>query len=529
MISLAGNERVKKSCLLLGGILCLCALLAAIASRFDDLSWDGMAVRMKAVMALATGWNPVKDPSFQEGVRLAATNPYLQGSFIVQSGYQYSFGNILAANLASLTGNLNAGKAVTPILMMASLGMAFGAFQAVGLSRIWSFLLASLVALNPVSIYQSSSYYIDGHTGSLFAALACSGLRLLLMPLRADGVLALGVSFLALSAAKTSGLFYGIILDVFFLGFFAVLRIRRPKEILLFLLIAGLLTWPAGWIIRNIAGFSGLSWNYLSSVTKISADGYGVGYGSYAPKEFLGKSKIEIFFLSHLAPTEVISETIKSKFPFWFNRRELALFEELSPDPRAGGFGPLYGAFLILAGISLGLLWHQPRPPSGAWFPILPTVIGVLLSQPWWARWVPQAWLIPVFLLLPVLAAPQRMQGWRKFFPSLALGVGLVNSLLILLFYSVGCWKNQSVLEFQLRFLRQLPRPVSVQLATFPSNRIWLIRENIPFTAQKEEPVRPWLQLNRTDTKVALPPDWEKMADPNTVQSWRKRKLLGEP
>jgi len=389
--------------------------------------------------------------------------------------------------------------------------------------------MASLVALNPVSIYQGSSYYIDGHTGPLFASLVCGGLRLLFTSLKADGVLVLAVSFLSLSAAKTSGLFYGIIVDVFFLGFFAVLRMRRPREITLFLLIAALLTWPAGWVIRNVAGFPGLSWNYLTSVTKTSTEGYGVGFGSYAPREFLGKSKLEIFFLSHLAPTEVASEMVKTKFPFWLNRRELALFEELSPDPRAGGFGPLYGAFLILAGISLGLLWHQPRPPPSVWFPIVPTVIGVLLSQPWWARWVPQAWLIPIFLLLPVLATPQGLQGWRKIVPALALGVGLLNTLLILLFYSVGCWKNQAVLESQLRFLRELPRPVSVQLPTFPSNRIWLIRENIPFTVQKEEPVRPWLKLNRTDTKVALPPDWEKMADPKTVQLWRKSKLLGEP
>lgn len=518
--------RFRKASLLLLLVVLLCGLFAGIASRFDDLSWDGMASRMETVLALASGWNPSTDPSLQDSLRLAEKTPYFHGSLGALSGYQYSFGNILAAYLAKLTGNLNSGKAVTPILMIASLGMAFGAFQAVGLSRTWSSLLALLVALNPVSIYQSSSYYIDGHIAPLFASLVCSGLRLLVAPLKADGVLALGASFLALSAAKTSGLFYGIIADLFFLGFFVVLRMRRRREIMLFLLIAALLTWPAGWVIRNVAGFPGLSMNYLTSVTKTSTEGYGVGSGSYAPNEYLGKSKIENFFLSHFAPTEVMSETVKTKFPFWFNRRELALFEDLSPDPRAGGFGPLYGAFLILTGISAGLLMNQPRPPTAAWFPILPTVIGVLLSQPWWARWVPQAWLIPVFLLLPVLATPHGLAGCRTILPSLALGAGLLNSLLILIFYSVGCWRNQAVLKSQIEFLRHQPLPLQIYTRTFPSNRIWLIRENIPFVVRKEEPARPRLKLNRTDTKVALSPDWEKNANPESRRLWQKRNLV---
>ena len=98
-----GPARVRKSVWLLAGLMGLCGLLAGIASQFDDLSWDGMNRRIESVLGLSAGWNPVKDPTFQEGTRLAETNPYLRGSFVVQSGYQYSFGNLLAAYLAHLT------------------------------------------------------------------------------------------------------------------------------------------------------------------------------------------------------------------------------------------------------------------------------------------------------------------------------------------------------------------------------------------------------------------------------------------
>jgi len=527
LVAIQEPSRLKKANYI--ALLCIffCGLLAAIASQFDDFSWDGMAVRIENVLALSSGWNPIKDPFFEARSYFSKSNAYLLGG--TQTGIHYTFGTILAAYLVNLTGNLNAGKAVTPILMMVSLGVSFGAFKAVGLRPRWSLALSLCVLLNPVSIYQSSSYYIDGQIGPLYASLVCSGLRLLFMPLRMDGVVALGLSFLALSAAKTSGLFYGIIAIVVFLGFFATLKIRRSRERLIFILTAAFLTWPAGWAVRNLAGLQRPTWSYLSGSTKISSPGYGVGESSLATKEFLNYSKWEIFFLSHLAPTEVIADTVKEKFPFWLNRRELALFEDLCPDPRAGGFGPLYGAFLILAGISGGLLWSQARPPLGAWFPVLPTVIGVMLSQPWWARWVPQAWLIPIFLLLPLLASTGGLAGWRKTLPALAVAAGVLNSLLIFLFYSVGCFRFQSVLDSQLRFLKSLPAPLSVYMPRFSSNRAWLIRENINFQLISQPPSKPRLRFPRTNTDVGLPPDWaQRLGRPALAAEWKKRGLLQE-
>ena len=119
LLSVGKSARFKKAGILLAIILVVCGVLAGIASRFDDLSVDCMGSRIESVMGLSAGWNPVKDPSFKEGVKLGETNPYLKGCFVVQSGYQYSFGNLLAAYLAHVTGNLNAGKAVTPILALA--------------------------------------------------------------------------------------------------------------------------------------------------------------------------------------------------------------------------------------------------------------------------------------------------------------------------------------------------------------------------------------------------------------------------
>ena len=525
-----GPARVRKSVWLLAGLMGLCGLLAGIASRFDDLSWDGMNRRIESVLGLSAGWNPVKDPTFQEGTRLAETNPYLRGSFVVQSGYQYSFGNLLAAYLAHLTGNLNAGKAVTPILAVASFGIAYGGLAALALPGGWCVALALLAALNPVAIYQSSSYYIDGHTGSLFTAMLFSALRLLRTGLNTDGLIALVVSFLGLSASKTSGLFYGIIIDVIFLGFYAVTHLKSLRPMLVFLGISALVTWPVGLLFRKVGGFPPLTLHYLSTATSPATAGYGVGENSFGQDAMLKLDRAQTFVMSYFAPSEIVADRIKTKPLFWLTRPELSVFEDLTPDARAGGFGPLYGTALVLSLLAAVTLFFWTGPPLATLFPILPVVISLGLTQTWWARWAPQGWLLPLCLLLPVVAAwkdPVPKSRW--ILPFLSLFTGLLNSVLILLFYTVGCIKAQRVLNSQLAFLKTLPPPISVHLPMFLSNRTWLIREGIPFQLVGEATARPRLRLLRTHTTVPIPKNWQdKLIQSGTVKEWRSRKLVEE-
>ena len=530
LLSVGKSARFKKAGILLAIILVVCGVLAGLASRFDDLSVDGMGARIESVLGLSAGWNPVKDPSFQEGVKLGEKNPYLQGSFVVQSGYQYSFGNLLAAYLAHVTGNLNAGKAITPILAVASFGIAFGALTVLALPTGWSLALALMAALNPVVISQSSTYYIDGHTGSLFTAMLFSALRLLVTGLSADGLTVLVVSFLGLSASKTSGLFYGVIIDVVFLGFYAATHLKNLRPMLVFVGISALVTWPVGMLFRKVGGFPALTLEYLQSATNLATPGYGVGDASYGLDAMLKLDRVQIFFMSYFAPTEIVADKVKTKFPFWLNRRELSVFEDLTPDARSGGYGPLYGGCLLLAMASLGVTFLGQGPPIAALFPIIPLVLSVGLTQTWWARWAPQGWLIPTALLIPVMCSlAAGPKGKRWLLPLLSLFVGILNSVLILLFYTVGCVKAQRVLNSQLAFLKTLPQPLAVYMPRYKSNRTWFIREGLEYGLVDQATGKPSLRLMRTDTLIPLPDKWEeKLENGSLATEWRKRRLIEE-
>jgi hypothetical protein len=238
-------------------------------------------------------------------------------------------------------------------------------------------------------------------------------------------------------------------------------------------------------------------------------------------------NKLEAFFFSHLSPTSTWPAEWKTKPPFWFTRPELAVIQDLNPDARAGGFGPLYSTVVLLAcwGALTGVL--SRRIPWQSWIPGL-TILGIcLLSQSWWARWVPQGWLLPLFLIIPVLVF---CNANKSVWPcALALAMAILNSVLILIFYVAGCLENRAILVHQFEFLRKLPSPVYVWVPDFKSNLTWLTQAGIPWKTESSPPTPPTVKLQRTTTEVGLPPNWrEIVGDEKTIEQWRKRRLLKE-
>lgn len=523
------SGQITKRCRSATGILLvqlvLCGVLTGIASRLDELSVDGMRLRIEPVINLMAGWNLIKDPEFSDRATLEEKYPFLKGG----NNYQASAGTILAGYLACLTGEVNAGKAITPILGLAAFGIAFGGLSGLVLPAGWAVALAILAAMNPVLIYQSSSYYIDGHVAALFTTTLFTGLRLLISRRDLSGIAAFFISLVLLGTAKTSGIFYGGIL-FFLVGLIWVFQ--HPKKILALGLLGCIFLGTSAILIslRQQGGFAKISTNYLLSAMAFDEGNNEHSFRKWVPGLAADDkpNRIQVFFRSHFAPTAVLAEKkVFIKFPFWFSRPELAIYEDLSPQPYVGGFGPLYGAFFVLSALSLLLL--RSRPPPASWLPLISSVTTVYFSQLWWARWTPQAWLIPFGILLPVICSLQGMPSGKKWIlPLLALFAGLLNSVLILAFYTSGCIQTHKTLESQLAYLKTLPKPLSVYMPDYPSNRILFIRDNMAFENIPQAPPRPRLKLHRTSTLVALPSgaDPQTEVGPFVWANWKKRKLI---
>ena len=530
-----------------------------VLSHFTDFSWDGLTTRGITVRNLMKG-----DPALNT----------------------YPFGHVLAGFLAHVTGSWQGGKGINLTLIWICFCFVFPALQSLNFSggKLW--FLSVVTALNPVAVYQISCFQIDGHVASLVTCLIFSMVRMLASgPIRPDGVLALVTAFTASAACKTSGVFYAIIIDGIFLLFLAGTS-RSWKRVLLLLGVAVAVSWPLGVYIRSIGQFVPLSWDYLKTSGSIHNPGQGVGGGASAVQE-LGKfDKVQQFFASSFAMTESLPDQLRIKPPFWMTRRELRVFEDLTPDPRAGGFGPQYGTAVLLAGSACLILFFLKRQfywPG--WFVFLTTFGSSLGSQIWWARWTPQNWLLLVAMLMAVLAygfKGGRVQGWKEEEPEgekvqkfkgakvgrledgeegfkagrmqgfegvLEMGVkglgGLaciaagVNVFLVTLYYLVGMQRQETVLHKQIELAGRISSPVPLYVgvsvdahnagASFIGSEYWLTDRGIQVERLSEPPPKPRMKLNKTATLFPLPPDWRLLLqNPKDEEMFRKRNCVEE-
>jgi len=480
-----------------GGVLIAVGVTVLLASPFHDFSCDGMLVRQGYVEDL-----------LQKNCPPAVPHPHL-----------------LSGWLGLIGGGVDAGKSIHTLLILCAFGFCVRTGREIGLSGIWLWVTSLTISLNPVSVYQLSSFYIDGNAGSLLTCL-CAMLILNYFNFKQLWAWMLSATvFCILAASKVSGFAYGSIFILALCG--SVFFNKRGLTLLQksAFLVGFLIILCFGCASHLLERSEGYSWTSLATKTKLATPSYGVGLYSHAPDSMARMSKAEAFLRSHFAPTATMTEEWHWKFPFWLNRRELALFEDLNSDPRSGGFGPLYGGVFILAFLAFLLALFRMTIPWVAWVPALGILVSCLLSQAWWARWVPQGWLVPMAFAVPVLTL--RPMGLAGGLAKASIAVALLNSTLIFAFYTSGCFQNQAVLTRQLAFLKNMPQPLNVYIPTFHSNEMWLKEAGLRFKRIDQEPSMPRLKLNRTNSKVQLPVDWTSApVSDQILQEWRKRDLL---
>jgi len=497
-----------------GALTCLALILPLafswVLGHFTDFSWDGMTSRGITVRNLMKG------------------EPVLNS---------YPFGHMLAGFLAHITGNWQAGKGINLTLICISFCFVFSTLQLLNFSgwRLW--FLSTVTALSPVAVYQISCFQIDGHVASLITCLLFSMLRILVSgPIRLDGVLSLVAAFVATAACKTSGVFYAGI-AVFIFSIFYHFRFGHWGKYWLSFLVMSLLG-VLSLLVREV-GVGGVnSVHDLKKAINIYSPGYGVGSGASGISDLATKNKLSQFIASSCAYTEIYPTTINIKPIFWMQRRELRVFEELTPDPRAGGFGPLYSTALLLAGAGcLYLLFcGQGGMYWPAWFLLLGAVASSFGSQVWWARWTPQNWLIVIAFLMTILASPTEGKTFKGVRALAMLAAGL-NVLLITFYYFVGMIKQEKILNRQIELSSRLKNPVPIYIpvmkeghnagASFVASEWWFVDRGTPVTKLEKEPIRPRMRIHKTATYIPLPSDWRtRLRDPKDEELFRKKGLI---
>jgi hypothetical protein len=447
----------------------LVAASAGISGAFYDVSFDGQAYHQEGVYQLAHGWNPLFTPHISPVSIFHNTilNHYPKGPWIV------------AASMYRLTGHIETGKFASLLLVCAAFSMALAAFAG---SRdklsAWPVAMAVLVAANPVALCQLCTFYVDGQMASLFVCLAA-----LCFLSAADSnpwvnLLQFEAALLIIQV-KFTGLVYATILLA---GFIAILVWqKRPfrKPLYTALLALGLGTFVVG---MNPYVFNILENGHPFYPFFGRGDLPNFSLRNDTPSEFLEANRVANLAASIFSRSRVWPPESTLKAPWQVDRAEWRPFQE--PDVRTGGFGPLFPAALVLSWAFLAIcLWRGGAAPWMATAVILIILASVLpVHACWWARYAPQAWLIPLVALAPLGDAVDKPPGRRlSWLVLLILSVNVAGIAMVNFHANLDASRDTAASLVDLRSYV----PFKVAFGNLRSNRFRLQEAGIPFLEEE--------------------------------------------
>lgn len=364
-----------------------CFLLAAISlifsSFFYDLSNDGTWYHQNTIIALKNGWNPI-----YEKYTLLDAQLYVQ---------HYAKGHeIISAAIYFLSNNIELGKSINLLIIFACLLFSY---RLLGdyFPKKKAALYAVLITLNPVSITQIFTYYIDGFFYNTVVIIIIATILYI----------------------KSFNPKYAAIL-IMSLCIFGTLKFTSiPVIAVLFIVVLGYAFMENK--IKNIVTFKNFSLTVIPILilsvhpyfTNIK-DGKSIFYPAFdknsnvlnvhLTKSIQEKNRITKLGISLFSKTGIPEKTIKSglKIPYTFNISEVKKLS--SPTIVLGGFGIFFSAIFINSIIILiaCLFLKIKTKTASIILLILASFVfySLIFPEPWLARILPQFYLIPILILL---------------------------------------------------------------------------------------------------------------------------------
>jgi hypothetical protein len=441
-----------------------------VSGSVYDLSYDGQAYHQEAVVLLNQGWNPFYMTLADEATANLERwlNHYPKGNWVI------------AATIYKLTNNIESGK----VLSIFSGFIAF-AFVLLGSYKLkinfyLKLLISALFALNPVFLYQSLSYYIDGVLVSLLVSLAFISYRIVKQREEFLFWPFLFVSIILVNIKLSAVVFWGVLAFAFFLYlwindqlklsfWFAKLTIL---SMLIGILFVGFNPYITNFSAKGHPLYPAMgedSYNYVE--TNIPEN--------YWPLKPPIRLLASIFSESSLARGK--GKFGELKLPITVSRSELESFRET--NTKTGGFGALFGLAFSLS--VFGFIYYQF---NGVYiqeklvFLSVITVIfafAAIIPTSSVARYVPFVWWIPCVIVLSLFTKKNIIMNTIG---SLILITLIINNLFVGAYYYPYNLKQSVQLDKQLNELSQtIISPLHVNFGQFGSTKIKLNKYNIPY------------------------------------------------
>lgn len=474
---------------LLTGLAIVAGACYYISANTLDLSFDGQTYHQEAIVKLTNGWNPVHDEpllkpsgteeagkiSNQEGVSAFHlwVNHYAKGPWM------------LDAVMYKLTGQIEVSKIFNLLLIASSFFLVLAAIRtAFPDKKGMSIAFALLAAFNPAVIMQSTSFYIDGQLGSLVLIICALG-YLLYKRYHVWTLLTLCAALMLLAQIKFTALGYAGLLGLAILVlFFFYDRRQHIKSMLVWLSISLIIT-------VGVVGYNPYVTNTLSKghpFYPLAGEGAVDIMTSNSPHGFMDNSSIENLAISLFSKSANIATPNSPtwKVPFTVTLKELAVF--YSPDVRIAGFGPFFGGAVIITCLILVALLvgtHRKKAAPFLWISLALFVTVLINPESWWARYVPQLWLIPLVIALSVWDV---QKGFLRHAGKVLIVVLLANMVMVNASHIIGQLGANAYAKKQLQEIKASNKKLVVDFHHFNAVKVRLQEAGIPYVEQKLDP-----------------------------------------
>ncbi|MBR1681570.1 hypothetical protein IJ707_07260 [bacterium] len=418
-IIICGAKTLKSAFAQLIILLDFILLTGTLCYFIPDFSYDGTTYHQAMIILMKWGLNPI----YNNVAAFTNNQEYVFTSSIPYVENFLKFFEIIGANIYYVFNKIELTKITNYIFMLCAFCYSFYTLKNYALSNLKSSFFSFLLIYNPVCICQMLSNYVDGSLYYMFLILLFALVNYTRGFDNKKSLYLICISTVILSNLKLTGLFIALITGFIFLCLY------RSKNVLISFFIAAALILITG-INPYFTNIKQGRNPFYPVITNSIFDANREFMISSYPKSFENKNRFEKLFISLFAvsknpsPLMRYNDPPKLKIPFTINGDD----EFSSEDMRLAGFGYFFSGILLSALIlSLFLRFKNSEDKKLFWVIITIILISVLGNhEAWWARFVPQLWSLPVFVLIFLFINGQ------KFKISYAIaGICVFNSLII--------------------------------------------------------------------------------------------------
>ncbi len=433
--------------------------------RVYSIDWDGNVYHKMATGLIKNGWNPARESAERFAINYFkyvyhSARPLNHTATIID--HYGKAGWIFAGCVYAFTDNIECGKVFQPISILICFCLMLGFFSRKTLSLRYALPVSLLTAINPVSLVQLLSYYVDGFLFEYFFILLI-GLTYLLNIRRDRYELKLGCIIVfctmpVLANIKFTGLLYGgIFCVVYFLMYMGLTYLQKTDL--------------NSWLKHNakVAGaFAGLAlfsmiWIGYPTYLKNLIDHHTMTYpitgmnldiiSSQQPSGYAERSTFFKLFYTTFGEFGSImavddEELPKLKIPFSIHASELSDIPDV--DTRISGFGLFFSGILLISVIIylIYFFFIKDMLVKKIYFAVNISLIALMMfavSESWWARFSPHAYLLVIYPL--ILLSFMGKNNFKAMFTFLFTLLISANTLYFVL-------QPVQVMKYNLKFLQ---------------------------------------------------------------------------